>query len=117
VPGWKALPDLDDCRRFCTLGPSGPGVEDINGRAVSIELFLDLSAIPGVEPAVRWTAYDEVARQYQGKLLQKAEHTQHFLTAAPRGQAYEYGKLMYLWKHLVEATTMPLARVRSRHTL
>ena len=48
------LPDLEEGRAVKTLGPSGEQREDINGRAVSIEWFLDMSARP-VEPTVRWT--------------------------------------------------------------
>ena len=36
------LPELDELANFKTVGPSGESTEDINGKAVSIELFLDL---------------------------------------------------------------------------
>jgi len=99
------LPDLESCRRFDTLGPSGPGVEDINGRAVSIELFLDLSRSPESPPTVRWTAYDEALSQYQGELLNKEAHVKRFLEATRRSQTYDYEKLGYLWQYLIDVTS------------
>ena len=52
------LPSLPDFESFPTLGPSGPNTEDINGRAVAIELYLDLSHGSVSTPKVRWTSPD-----------------------------------------------------------
>ena len=41
-PRVTTLPDLDVCRSVRTIGPSGENREDINGRAVAIESFLDI---------------------------------------------------------------------------
>ncbi|MBQ6043527.1 MAG: hypothetical protein IJL41_05235 [Clostridia bacterium] len=37
------LPIMPDFNHFSTIGPSGESIQDINGKAVSIECFLDLS--------------------------------------------------------------------------
>jgi hypothetical protein len=52
------LPNLEEFQKFQTLGPNGQTEENINNRAVSIELFLDLSSKNGKKPEIRWTSYD-----------------------------------------------------------
>jgi hypothetical protein len=52
------LPQLDEFADFKTLGPSGELRENVNGRAVSIECFLDLRYRAGCEPAIRWTSFN-----------------------------------------------------------
>ena len=60
------LPKVPEFEAFATLGPSGNQVEDINGRAVSIECFLDLSYGESRTPKVRWTGYHEPSQTHQG---------------------------------------------------
>ncbi|MDD2785280.1 MAG: HEPN/Toprim-associated domain-containing protein [Patescibacteria group bacterium] len=103
------LPDLRECREFPTLGPSGSTKEDINGRAVSIELFLDLQAADSSERVVRWTSFNEAIGRYQGELLGKDAHVRRFLEAIRRQENYDCTKLERLWKHLVDACTKPAA--------
>jgi hypothetical protein len=100
-----ALPDLDECKAFPTLGPGGAAIENINGRAVSIEMFLDLSATASGAPTVRWTSYSDISDAYQGELQQKDNYTRRFLEAMRRGEAYDMTKLSLLWKHLIAACT------------
>ena len=99
------LPDLEKCRAVRTVGPSGFQQEDINGRAVAMECFLDIWDSPGSEPTFRWTSYDSDLDAYQGALLNKEEHVRHFLQAAERATAYNYGHLAQLWNHLIAECT------------
>lgn len=99
------LPDLNTCRNVSTLGPSGATREDINGKAVSIEWFLDLASGRSHEPVVRWTSYNAELDAYQGELLDKDSYTRSFLEAVKRGKDYDFAKLRYLWEHLVSACT------------
>ena len=99
------LPALDECRRVRTLGPSGVQYEDINGRAVSIEWFLDTS-IPGQpERTVRWTAYNDELCEYQGELVGKDAYVRNFFDTVKRGEARDWTKLAHLWNHLLAACT------------
>jgi HEPN/Toprim N-terminal domain 1 len=101
------LPDLEECRKVRTLGPSGTHYEDINGRAVSIEWFLDTS-IPGhPEPTVRWTAYNDELNAYQGELVDKEAYTRHFFATVKRGAKRDWPKLARLWEHLLATCTSP----------
>jgi HEPN/Toprim N-terminal domain 1 len=101
------LPDLEECRRVRTLGPSGTHYEDINGRAVSIEWFLDTS-IPGhPEPTVRWTTYNDALNAYQGELIDKETYTRHFFATVKRGAKHDWPKLARLWEHLLATCTGP----------
>ncbi len=108
------LPDLGEARSFPTLGPSGRAIEDVNGRALAIELFLDLKAAGVDDIAVRWTAYNDQLDQYQGHLVNKDEHTRCFLEAVKRGQPYDFTKLTILWEHLITACSGTASRTRER---
>lgn len=100
------LPELDDCRAVQTLGPSGSQEEDINGRAVSVECFLDIWSHDEHGPTVRWTSYNVGLDAYQGELLEKESYTRRFLEAAKRGtRSYDYRRLTLLWDHLVAVCT------------
>ncbi len=87
------LPDLEQCTRVETVGPSGASFEDINGRAVSIEFFLDLSS---VNPVVRWLSYDEQLGAYQGAVIGKNEYVRKFHNDFGRCD-YDCSRLKLLW--------------------
>jgi len=99
------LPVLEECRNVRTLGPSGAQYEDINGRAVSIEWFLDTSIPDHPEPIVRWTAYNNELDTYQGELVDKEAYVRHFFATAKRGPAPDSSKLVELWDHLIASCT------------
>lgn len=101
----SVLPDLEECRRVRTLGPSGTQYEDINGRAVSIEWFLDTSIPDHREPTVRWTTYDRELDAYQGELVDKGAYTSRFFDTVKRGVAHDWSKLGHLWEHLLASCT------------
>lgn len=94
------LPNLDECRPFNTVGPTGNSEEDINGRAVSIEMFLDLNHGAKRKPAVRWTSYNENLNCYQGELIDKEYYVRSFLKRK-RFSGYDMSKLVLLWHHLM----------------
>ena len=96
------LPRLDEGTRFRTLGPAGESFEDINGRAVSIECFLDLRYGRGGEPTVRWTGYSETLDAYQGELIGKEAYVRTFLEGASRDKKYDLSKLRHLWSRLLD---------------
>lgn len=98
------LPDLKDAISFPTLGPSGTNFEDVNGKAVSIEMFLDFTykrAGKGV-PRVRWKSYDERMGTYQGALEDKEELVKKFKTANLAGGDYDTSKLEILLRFVYE---------------
>ncbi len=96
------LPRLSDFEAFATLGPSGPNTEDINGKAVAIELYLDLSHGPSPTPTVRWTSYDRKLDQYQGELVGKEDFALNFIKRRSFGDDYDLSKLRRLWGHLIK---------------
>lgn len=73
------LPHLPTLSHFRTIGPTGEQYTDINGRAASIECFLDLGWESDREPSVRWTSYLRSANTYQGELVDKAAYARRFL--------------------------------------
>jgi HEPN/Toprim N-terminal domain 1 len=104
------LPSLPDFESFPTLGPSGPNTEDINGRAVAIELYLDLSHGSVTTPKVRWTSYDKRLDCYQGELVDKESFALDFHKRRSLGPEYDVTKLQRLWAHLVEQCTTASTR-------
>lgn len=103
------LPDIDEYNSFKTLGPSGVNKENVNGRAISIELFLDLNYSFKTEPIIRWTSFNEKQNQYQGKLINKDHYTKKFLNKRLFKNDYNTSKLQFLWKHILhESTKKPL---------
>lgn len=87
--------------QFRTAGPAGISTENINGTAVSIECFLDLS-VHDAEPTVRWTAYSRDCEKYQGELDRKDDYVRAFKRANLVGGTYDTSKLHYLIDYLVE---------------
>ncbi len=94
-----ALPELRQFERFRTIGPSGEAMENINGRAVSTECFLDLRFGRRGLPRVRWSSYVKKAGEYQGALEAKDKYKNHFLKLVAKGKgpdSYDFNKLQAL---------------------
>jgi hypothetical protein len=86
------LPDLEAGKTLTCLGPDGPAKADINGRAASIECYLDLTRIDR-EPQIRWSNYVEAIGSYQGALLGKDDYVQEFLRADIDVMNYDFGNV------------------------
>jgi len=99
------LPALEECRNVRTLGPSGTQYEDINGRAVSIEWFLDTLIPEHPYPTIRWTSYNNELDAYQGELVDKKAYVRHFFDTVKRGSLYKLPKLEQLWDHMLATCT------------
>ncbi len=72
--GFACYPDLEFARSYPTIGPTGPAKSDINGRALSIELFLGLDCLTqndGTLMPIEWTGYNRRVRGYQGAIVDK----------------------------------------------
>ena len=82
------LPDHPDLRAFRALGPSGESIDDINGKAASIEAYLDFTWNTTRPAKVRWTNYVEQLNVYQGALESKDFYVREFLCL--RGLANDY---------------------------
>ena len=81
--------------KFKTVGPLGNQINNINGKAVSIECFLDLTSVDG-ETIVRWKNYNERMQEYQGSLENKDRYTVKFKRANLLDGSYDCSKLKYL---------------------
>jgi DNA primase len=75
------LPDLAPARSYPTIGPTGPAVADINGRACGIELYCGPTALTGDDGQlcpIQWTGYDSGMKRYQGEPLEKEKIKERF---------------------------------------
>ena len=95
------LPYLEEFSRIATLGPSGDSIDDVNGRAVAIECFLDLNFGPDEVPAIRWASYNHESGAYQGQLALKDVYTKRFFESINKGD-YNLAKLNLLWGHILQ---------------
>lgn len=95
------LPNMECFNSFPTEGPSGITMENINGRAVSIECFLDLKH-DGDTPLIRWTNYSEKTGQYQGALIKKDHYLKKCTDANLKSNKYDTSKLSFLLDYIVE---------------
>lgn len=94
------LPDYQEFSSICTLGPQGSSRENINGRAVAIECFLDFSSVQKT-PCVRWTSYNKNERQYQGELENKDEYIRAFKQCDLTDGSYDSTKLKFLIEYII----------------
>lgn len=62
----EVLPHLKLMESYPADGPTGVNNVDINGKAVTIECFLDLD-INGKKPPIKWTSWENDIQQYQGQ--------------------------------------------------
>jgi hypothetical protein len=85
------LPDLPTDSLFPTIGPARESMEDINGRAASIEAYLDLSGLHSQR--VRWTSYVKSTQSYQGEFEEKATIVKDFLHKTDFEPWYDFSKL------------------------
>jgi hypothetical protein len=72
------LPPLKEFEAFPAIGPGGTAPADINGRAASIECYLNLHADGFPPPLVRWTNYKEDVGTYHGALQDKERYTRAY---------------------------------------
>jgi HEPN/Toprim N-terminal domain 1 len=83
------LPDDDAFRKVSTIGPTGTHLADINGKAASIECYLDLPP----SALVRWTSFNAKLGCYQGELEGKEFVTKAFFRQSNEQGAYDYSKI------------------------
>lgn len=72
------LPYRDELNSVHTLGPNGASVADINGRAASIECYLDVSK----PVSIRWTSYEKSIDSYHGEIEDKKDRIRQFHDAS-----------------------------------
>jgi len=96
------LPDLEEFGDFLTVGPNGKQHADVNGKAVSIECFLDLTFKTRKTPIIRWSSYKRSLDSYQGALEEKEFYTRQFKKVTSIEESYNFEKLKVLVEHIVE---------------
>ena len=104
------LPDLRELERIETIGPTGKSFENINGRAASIEAYLDLTAGAQSSPIVRWSNYVERVGSYQGALVSKDEYVKRFLNLRHKEQSYDFSKLECVLNHIIDSCAKMVCR-------
>jgi hypothetical protein len=103
-----SLPDIELARSYPTLGPQGKHSVDVNGKAVSIELFLGRPNLTGQDgnliPVV-WSAYVQRVQSYQGAIDGKDGVLTRFLADTRLHDetidySDKYPELAQLWEHI-----------------
>lgn len=96
------LPDLVEFENFLTVGPNGEQLSNVNGQAIAIECFLDLSFKNNKTPIIRWSSYKKSIGLYQGSLDDKDHYTKQFKKVKCHERDYDFSKLNILIDHLVQ---------------
>jgi HEPN/Toprim N-terminal domain 1 len=101
-------PDIDLARAYPTIGPQGMSEMDINGQAVSIELFLGCHNISDEEgrlfPVV-WSNYVSSVKRYQGNIQDKRSALENFLKDTEFHDSNidysgRFPEMVALWEHI-----------------
>jgi len=101
------LPFLEFCESYPTLGPTGKENLDINGLAVSIELFFgdDIIKMDSEYYPIQWTNYVQSIEKYQGSITNKS----NLITQMEKKLLYpdlknqDWNALILLWKSIFES--------------
>lgn len=102
------LPDIELAGSYPTVGPQGEHDIDINGKGVSIELFLgehNLSANDGKRLPIIWTSYVPTVGRYQGAIDGKRRIFERFMAETLSQETSDYfqrrfPELVVLWEHV-----------------
>lgn len=95
------LPSLDEFLNFKTIGPTGIGRADINGKAAAIECYLDLERDGLPDPIIRWTTFNRELDVYHGELQHKTQYMKDFLQLRAPSANYNSKKIESVLKSLV----------------
>lgn len=109
------LPDLNEFEKFPTVGPNGLTEDNINGRAVAIECFLDLTYTEHEKAMIRWSNYKKDMDTYQGALENKDYYTKKFMKLKQGGEDYEsydLSKMATLVDCMIKACSNISSRIR-----
>lgn len=96
------LPVLEEFNKFPSIGPTGETIENINGKAVAIECFLDLK---NSKPKIRWTNYNKDFNAYQGSLENKDKYIRSFKKVKKANDNYDFNKLNELLDEIYKNCT------------
>ncbi|MBB5396687.1 HEPN/Toprim-associated domain-containing protein [Mucilaginibacter sp. AK015] len=97
-----AMPDMPEFSSFETLGPTGTAIQDVNKRAVAIEMYLDHAYKIQDKPFVRWSSFNSMAKEYQGALENKEKYFDKFMDLRAGDHAnYNFTRLKKLLDFLI----------------
>lgn len=99
--GVMKLPDNKDFDNFLTVDVSGESQQNINGRAVAIECFLDFTKTGNSSHRVRWTNYIKDYNNYQGALENKESYVKPFKKLQSK-TGYDFSKLEMLVENIYQ---------------
>jgi HEPN/Toprim N-terminal domain 1 len=97
------LPDHPALNSIASIGTSGETHDNINGRAASIEAYLDLEWHANRPALVRWTNYVQSLGVYQGALDSKEFYVRQFLNLRDAEARYDTSKLEAVLSTLIDA--------------
>lgn len=87
------LPNHDEFLNFKTIGPTGIGRADVNGKAAAIECYLDLGREGLPDPIVRWSTFNRELEVYHGELQHKSQYMKDFLDLRAPSASYNSNKI------------------------
>ena len=100
------LPDHQGFNNFPTKECNSDNEADINGKAVSIECFLDFG---DMVPWVTWTSFNKTTKTLQGSISdkQKKELQNRFRESDLTPKVYDVTKLRFLIDSIIDKLVKP----------
>ncbi len=98
------LPNLDEFKKFRTLGPEGVNTSNINGRAAAIECYLDLCLDQYPPAQVTWSNFKKDINVWHGVLDFKESYAKYFYEQSDKqlqDGTYNVSKLLKLTHALI----------------
>lgn len=95
------LPDLEEFNEVLTVGPGGESKENINGKAVAIENYLDYEYKIEERIKVRWKNYVEKTGTYHGAIENKEKISKIFFNNY-QNPDYNLSKLKFLLEDIIK---------------
>jgi hypothetical protein len=105
------LPDLAEFSNFAARGPEGVSVSNINGRAASIECYLDLNLDQYPAPQITWSNFKKDIDAWHGVLDFKESYSKHFYVQPDdllQSGSYDISKILKLLDALVQEAGLVL---------
>lgn len=102
-----SLPDTELGENWPTIGPGGERNENVNGKAMSIEMYMgeDNLEREGKRKRIRWTSYVKSIGEYQGAIEGKGETQRRFNRAISGGETASssmFGDMRKVLEQLIE---------------
>ncbi|RZK01677.1 MAG: hypothetical protein EOO43_24090 [Flavobacterium sp.] len=101
------LPDIPLAKKYPTIGPTGVKVQNVNGLACGIEMYLgkEILLYDNAFTPIRWRDYKDSLGQYHGVLDRKDEVQNKFREMVKQNEKWDMAEMRILLNEMFDAFT------------